>query len=764
MPRMCFLLTSAIVAMLVINSNAKGCDPGDVNCDGVVNARDIQSFVRLLTGSQAPCAPCAGDLDGSGGVTGADIDALIAGLLGRHSARVQNGCLVIVGTPAGESLALRLAPGLPFLLQVDVGIDGVNEFTFDRSQFNCIRILTLSGDDIVFIDEANGIFTDTEITTIDGGSGNDTLLGGSGGETFIGGEGTDTVDPGAGDDRLVWKVGDGNDVIEGGVGIDTVEVTGDASAESFTITANGTRVRLDRLGPVPYFLDIGTCERLVLNAGAGNDSLTCTGNLAALIQITADGGPGDDTLSGSNGADVLIGGDDNDFVDGQQGNDTILLGAGNDSFQWDPGDGNDLVEGQAGHDTIIFNGAAVAEVFDLSANGSRLRFTRNIANIVLDADGIEQFDLRALGGADTTSVNNLSGTALAQVNIELASAIGGTAGDAQVDSVNIVGTADADTFDVDGDNGFVVTHWGADVRVMGREANDQMVFTGVGGDLVRVNGTAGPDTMTVTANGAQARVDVNGFSAGVGLSGALALAVRGLGGNDLMSCTGNLAAIVPITLDGGPGDDTLLGGNGADVLIGGDDNDFVDGQQGNDTILLGSGNDTFQWDPGDGNDVVEGQAGMDTIVFNGSAANEIVDLSANGSRLRFTRNIANIVLDADGIEQFDLRMLGGVDAVAVQNLAGTDLIQVFVNLSGTIGGTTGDAQPDSVTVNCTNQPDTVQITANAGGVDVSGLSASVRVTGADPTLDALTVNGLLGTDTITTGPGVSSLIILNVSE
>src|SRR6185503_4789165 len=121
------------------------------------------------------------------------------------------------------------------------------------------------------------------------------------------------------------------DLNEGGSGTDTVEVNGGNGDEQFTTTANGTRVRFDRINPAPFALDIGTCESLVLNANGGNDSLACTGNLAALIQITADGGTGDDTLLGSNGIDVLLGGDSNDFIDGQQGNDTALLGAGNDT-------------------------------------------------------------------------------------------------------------------------------------------------------------------------------------------------------------------------------------------------------------------------------------------------------------------------------------------------------------------------------------------------------------------------------------------------
>ena len=214
----------------------------------------------------------------------------------------------------------------------------------------------------------------------------------------------------AGNDRMIWNPGDDTDLMEGGAGTDTAEVNGGNGAETFTVTANGTRVRFDRLDPAPFFLDIGTTENLVVNMNGGDDSFSATGNLAALIKITVDGGAGNDTILGGNGADKLLGGDGNDFIDGQQGNDTALLGAGDDVFQWDPGDGSDTVEGQDGTDTMLFNGSNIAEIFEASANGGRVLFTRNVGNIVMDLNDVEKIDLNALGGADTIVVNNLAGT------------------------------------------------------------------------------------------------------------------------------------------------------------------------------------------------------------------------------------------------------------------------------------------------------------------------------------------------------------------
>jgi Ca2+-binding RTX toxin-like protein len=295
---------------------------------------------------------------------------------------------------------------------------------------------------------------------------------------------------GAGNDRFIWNPGDDTDVVEGNDGIDTVEINGGNGAEVFTTTANGTRVRFDRVDPAPFSIDLGTCENLVLNANGGDDSFSATGNLAALIQITVDGGPGKDTILGSNGNDSLIGGDDNDFIDGNQGNDAIFGGGGDDTFQWDPGDGSDTIEGQAGNDRMIFSGANVNEIFDVSATGSRVRFTRNVGNIVMDLNGVEILDVNALGGADIFTVNNLAGTGLTSINANLASTSG--AGDLQPDAVVINGTA--------GDDIITATLPGGDLLVTGL-ATSVLVHGFETIDPIRILGLAGEDVIDASAVG-----------------------------------------------------------------------------------------------------------------------------------------------------------------------------------------------------------------------------------------------------------------------
>ena len=174
-----------------------------------------------------------------------------------------------------------------------------------------------------------------------------------------------------------------------------------------------------------------------------------------------------------------------------------------------------------------------------------------------------------------------------------------------------------------------------------------------------------------------------------------------------------------VTIDGGPGNDTLLGGDGAEVFFGGPGDDFVDGNRGDDTAFLGEGDDTFHWDPGDGNDTVEGQDGLDTLDFNGANIDEHIDISANGQRVRFTRDVANITMDLNDVEGIVFHAFGGADTVTVNDLTGTDVETVDADLAAQAGG--GDAAADSVVVNGTLGADAAVVSLVDGKPVVSGL-------------------------------------------
>ena len=233
-----------------------------------------------------------------------------------------------------------------------------------------------------------------------------------------------------------------------------------------------------------------------------------------------------------------------------------------------------------------------------------------------------------------------------------------------------------------------------------------------------VDGTDRSDQIAVT--GADGSASVTGLPATVNIANAEpandTLTVNALGGNDNVDASALAATVFEqLTVDGGDRNDTIAGSQGADVLLGGAGNDSVDGNQGSDVALLGDGNDTFVWDPGDGSDTVEGQDGTDTMVFNGSNANENIDLSANGSRLRLFRDVGNIVMDTNGVEHVAVNTLGGADTVVTNDLTGTGVTAANVDL-GSNGA--GDGQADHVVVNGTTGPDAITVAGSNGSATV----------------------------------------------
>src|SRR5262249_31549125 len=157
---------------------------------------------------------------------------------------------------------------------------------------------------------------------------------------------------------------------------------------------------------------------------------------------------------------------------------------------------------------------------ELSANGTRLKFTRDVANITMDVNGVETVNFKALGGADTITVNDLSGTDVTAVNLDLGATGGG--GDGATDTVTAKGTNVADNIQVAGaGSSYTVTGLKAVVSVTNSEgANDELV-------------------------------------------------VSALGGNDVVSAAALPASVVKLTVDGGTGNDQIVGSAGDDMLLGG---------------------------------------------------------------------------------------------------------------------------------------------------------------------------------------------------
>jgi Ca2+-binding RTX toxin-like protein len=239
---------------------------------------------------------------------------------------------------------------VPFNLNISAeritvnGLQGNDKITGDAG-LSPLILMTLNG----------GVGADT-ITggdgadLITGGDDGDTLSGGAGNDRIVGDRGGDAMAGGDGDDTLVWNNGDGSDRMDGDAGLDRVEVNGaTGQGDTFTIAPNGARAKFDRTNLVAFSLDIGSSEALDARGAGGDDSFTAQPGTGALLAVTADGGSGNDTLTGSDEADSLFGGSGADTIAGGPGPDLLDGQDGDDTLRSRDGQ-SDLVRGGAGSD------------------------------------------------------------------------------------------------------------------------------------------------------------------------------------------------------------------------------------------------------------------------------------------------------------------------------------------------------------------------------------------------------------------------------
>jgi Ca2+-binding RTX toxin-like protein len=335
---------------------------------------------------------------------------------------------------------------------------------------------------------------------------------------------------------------------------------------------------------------------------------------------------------------------------------------------------------------MLFFGSNASENINIVANGGRVLFLRDVANVTMDLNDVESIDFRALGGADNVVVGDLSGTDVTSVGLDLRGPNGG--GDGAADTVTVNGTNGVDTFGAAGDAG--------GVNVFGLSAAVNIFFQEQANDRLTLNA---------------------------------------LGGDDVVDATSLEADGIQLTMNGGLGNDVFFGSEGNDLFNGGD---------GNDLALMGAGDDVFVWNPGDDNDTLEGQDGFDSMLFNGANVAENINIFANGGRVIFFRDIANVTMDLNDTESITFNALGGADTITVGDLSGTDVVEVNLNLTEAAN----IAGADRVIVQGTNGDDTALVVGDAAGAAVLGLAAQINITGADSANDRLTVNALAGDDVV----------------
>lgn len=266
-----------------------------------------------------------------------------------------NGVLKVIGNGQDDTIVLRVDSSDPSLLAFDLNNDRVFDGTVPLGSFTAISINMGAGNDIVEIDDRGGSFTDKKPTTMFGGDGDDVMEGGRGAEAFLGQGGNDTV---------IWRAGEGNDLISGDVGADKVAVKGTIDAETVTISASGSHVRVTR-NLDSALVDLNGVEDLEVATFGGNDAILASPGVGNLIKLKLGaggfGGSDDNLVMGSDSADVIVGGGGADSLEGRGGDDQIDAGDGEDTLLG--GTGTDAMTGGAGADS--FSCDVAGEALDL---------------------------------------------------------------------------------------------------------------------------------------------------------------------------------------------------------------------------------------------------------------------------------------------------------------------------------------------------------------------------------------------------------------
>ncbi|MEQ1809062.1 MAG: peroxidase family protein [Terricaulis sp.] len=443
-----------------------------------------------------------------------------------------------------------------------------------------------------------------------GDAGGDTLNGDAGNDTLTGGNGDDAVNGGAGDDTIQYALGEGSDTVNGGDGIDKLMIVGSTTDDTLSVRYNGTRIITVAGG------NVQNVEAINANLGGGSDTLSYATTAAAVavsINLTtgvasgmgtltsienATGGAGGDSIIGSGGANVLTGLQGVDNIDGAGGDDIIMATAG---------DGNDAYNGGVGIDFYNLSNTTAAATVNL-ANGTSTS-TQTGSDTLSSIEGV----LGSFGN------DSLTGSANADIldGGDGADTINGGAGNDTLSG----GAGNNDVVNGGAGNDLIIYNFG--------DGNDTSYDGGADTDTVRINGTAGANTLTAVWNGTRL-ASFNGTT----LTNIEAVTADLLGGNDTLSYTGTAAANgVNVNLGAGTasgftqiaGIENVVGGAGADSIIGSDTADNLDGAGGVDTLNGGAGDDTLSGGAGDdiligglGNDAMNGNAGNDTFVFSGT--------------------------------------------------------------------------------------------------------------------------------------------------
>lgn len=431
---------------------------------------------------------------------------------------------------------------------------------------------------------------------VKGEGGNDKICGGNGDDTIDGGKGVDSVDGGGGDDTVTG--GKGPDSVGGGGGDDYV------NGEQGSDGVDGDSGDDTLLG------DKGNDK---MNGGGGDDKL--------------DGGPGDEKA-----------------VDGGPGSDTLLGGAGTDNVDGGPGD-RDIVRGDAGTD-FLAGGPGGGDIVSYES-ASRGGIQVNLGSGQAKGDGhdaISGFE-SIVGSPQEDTLTGDGGPNQIDGGVGNDDLDGGGGGD------EAFGGSGSDTC-----RNFAVENSCGPERTPPPSSASAILNRGLAGASLVVQGSQGPDQLTVGRSGESWTVSDNGpvypgdgcVNSGpnsVSCPGNTQLAlivVTGGAGDDGITIDGSIPGNAKVRVNGNAGNDALSGGPGDDVLESGENYNGPD--NGHDSLAGNGGSDVLYADPGGDN--LQGGPGNDLLVssvatcqghsYDGGPGDDTVSYARSSDTLKIT--------------------------------------------------------------------------------------------------------------------------------
>ncbi|MCZ0733021.1 calcium-binding protein [Phreatobacter sp. AB_2022a] len=526
---------------------------------------------------------------------------------------------------------------------------------------------------------------------IGGGDGGEALYGTDGDDRFRGAGGADVFHSSAGNDTFIYAMGDGNDIIREWSSstseIDTLRFV-DIDADGVELARSGNDLLLKILATgeviedeehfssssVHYGLD-----RIVFSNGEIWDR-TRIGSEAAFR-----GTAGDDTLSGTDGADTFVGG---------EGDDTIQSAGGSDTFIYRAGDGSDRIV----ETSTVASETDKLKLADLVL--ADLSWSRSAADLFIKVNStghvITVVDQFGAGGRGLEAIVFGDGSSWSRADIETRvmawpdthagtsgpDTLYGSAGNDVISGYGgddrLYGESGADMLSGGAGNDYLQGDYGNDtylfdlgdgqdrIRDSGSSSDlDELVLgTGIStGDVTVTQADAGQDLVLSIAGGGSIILDDQLVATWGGVEqvrfadgtvwdreALLARATQSTSGDDTFY--GDFSANA---LSGEAGNDKLYGGNGSDTLSGGAGDDYLQGDYGDDTYLfdLGDGQDRIR-DSGSSSDLDElvlgtGISTGDVTVMQADAGQDLVLSIAGGG---------SIILDDQSVATW-----GGVDRV-----------------------------------------------------------------------------------------------------